>query len=457
MKKDQGKTLLVLAGSESARELGRAVEALGIVVETEPVGKEASKSPEIHQRIGAVLMDRERAVGLLAAETLLRTSLAAMRSFLDYTRKLEDVPIERLYALISDEARSIFGAAAAAVASYDEEGASLVAEEISWSDAHETAIRKLISRGFKGMAAPVDDGTRRRMLELKVGAAKDLSEFSFGLIPKGVSDAVEKGLGIGWFRGLVLVSQGRLFGGIGIAGDKRSSPPAEALLSVFAEITANAVKRRQAEERVASLLKEKELLLKEVHHRVKNHFSTAISLLSLQAKVCSSAEAIGVLNDAQGRLQAMNTLYDRLYRSVDLRKMSLRAYLPDLVEEIAELFPNRRSARVSVDCEDIVLAAKPLSILGIIVNELVSNSMKYAFPEGRTGEIKVEARAAGERVIVRIADDGVGLPADLDPEHSTGFGLGLVRILAEQLGGTLKIWRASGAVFVIDFDRRTEG
>ncbi|MDP3179651.1 MAG: hypothetical protein Q8M76_17215 [Spirochaetaceae bacterium] len=92
------------------------------------------------------------------------------------------------------------------------------------------------------------------MLELKVGASKNLSEFSLVLIPKGVSDAVEKRLGIGWFRGL------------GIAGGKKSSPPAEALLSIFAEITANAVKRRQADEKIASLQKEKELLLKVVHY-----------------------------------------------------------------------------------------------------------------------------------------------------------------------------------------------
>jgi two-component sensor histidine kinase len=263
---------------------------------------------------------------------------------------------------------------------------------------------------------------------------------------------IERTLGIGWFRGIVLASHGELFGGFGLAGFDGQEAPEGDELRVFAEITASAIKRKQAEEKIRSLLEEKELLLHEVHHRIKNNMSTMISLLSLQSKAIRDTTASEALNDAMGRLQSMNTLYDKLFRAEDLREMSLRDYLPALVREIVAMFPNGDSVDVETRIDDIRLGVKRLSLLGIVVNELVTNAMKYAFVGREWGKIAVSAHLKGNRVALGIGDDGVGVPETIDFENSSGFGLGLVRVLAKQLDASVSIERRKGTLVVIEFD-----
>jgi PAS domain S-box-containing protein len=393
------------------------------------------------------ITERKRARDRLARK------VRTLNAINDYSIRLADAPMEDMHALIAEAGRGIFGAGAAALASYDPEKRALVLEEIAWSEDAERGVLELIGRSVKGLAAPVGEDEYRKMMELKIGVASNLYEFTFGRVPEAISDAIEKALGIGWFRGLVLASQGGLFGGLGLAGFAGQEAPESDELRVFAEITASAIKRKQAEERIKGLLEEKELLLHEVHHRIKNNMSTMVSLLSLQARAAEDTGAAEALKDAMARMQSMSTLYDRLFRTEDLREMSLREYLPDLVREIVGMFPNGGSVEVKARIEDIKLGVKRLSLLGIIVNELVTNAMKYAFVGREGGAILVAVHSRKDRVTLRIEDDGVGMPRDLDLENSSGFGLGLVRILAKQLGATVAIERRRGAAFVLQFDR----
>jgi PAS domain S-box-containing protein len=388
------------------------------------------------------------------ARDRLSRKVEIMNAINDYSIRLADAPWEGLYALIAGMGRSIFGAGAAAIAGYDAGKKSLVLEEIAWSEAAERGVMRLIGRGVKGLSAPVGDEEYRTMMGMKIGIASTLHEFSFGRVPSVLGDAIEKSLGIEWFRGLVLSSQGGLFGGFGLAGLKGQEAPESEELRVFAEITASAIKRKQAEERIRGLLEEKELLLHEVHHRIKNNMSTMISLLSLQARAAKDSEAGEALNDAMVRLQTMSTLYDKLFRSEDLREMSLTEYLPALVREIVAIFPNGDWVEVKTKIEDIRLGVKRLSLVGIIVNELVTNSMKYAFSGRDRGEILVTAKLRKDRVVLRIEDDGVGMPLGVDLDNASGFGLGLVRILTKQLDASIAIEGRAGAGFVLEFDRR---
>jgi PAS domain S-box-containing protein len=210
--------------------------------------------------------------------------------------------------------------------------------------------------------------------------------------------------------------------------------------------------RKNAEEK-KRLLSEKETMLKEVHHRIKNNMGTIKSLLQLQAKSLKEPTAILALEDASSRVQSMMVLYDSLYQETSFRELSLLHYFPPLIDMIVANFPNSASVRVEKRIDDFVLDAKRLQVLGIIINELLTNSMKYSFVGGAEGLICVSARLAGTRVTFEIQDDGVGIPESVDFENSSGFGLSLVRILTLQLEGSIRLERGRGTRIVLEFDR----
>ena len=153
-----------------------------------------------------------------------------------------------------------------------------------------------------------------------------------------------------------------------------------------------------------------------------------------------------------GRLQSMGTLYDQLYRGVDFRAMSFKDYLPSLLRTVTGNFPDSGRVRLEADCDGTQVDVKTLSVLGIIVNELVTNAMKYAFPGGRPGVVGIHARGQGRHRVVRVYDDGVGLPEGFDPSRSAGFGMGLVRSLSDQIEARLSIGHGPGSSFTLEFD-----
>jgi len=209
--------------------------------------------------------------------------------------------------------------------------------------------------------------------------------------------------------------------------------------------------RKLAEETVYNLLNEKELILKEVHHRVKNNMYNIGALLNMQANARTDEASKNVLFDAAGRVQSMSVLYDKLYRSEHTASVSLKEYFPDLIYEIAGIFPQKKSVKIKTEIEDIVLDAKILSILGILVNEIITNSMKYAFTGRSDGVITVTASKADERIVITIADNGAGIPEGVTFENSTGFGMQLANMLTMQIGGSIRIERGEGTGFVLEF------
>lgn len=206
--------------------------------------------------------------------------------------------------------------------------------------------------------------------------------------------------------------------------------------------------RRQAEEIIRNLLAEKEMIMAEVHHRVKNNMHTMSAMLILQSDQ-ASPETSTVLQDAAGRLQSMMVLYDKLYRSDNFGKLSLKEYVLSLIEEIGSIF--RRPVKIESQIEDIVLDAKLLSSLGIIINELITNSMKYAF-NGLDNVITIKAKRIGNLVSLEYQDNGVGLPELVTFENSTGFGMQLIKMLVDQIEGSIRIERGNGTNFVIEFE-----
>jgi PAS domain S-box-containing protein len=210
-------------------------------------------------------------------------------------------------------------------------------------------------------------------------------------------------------------------------------------------------KRKQAKEKINHLLKEKEILLREVRQRIKNNMNTMVSLFPLQSRTLEDSKAAAALEDAKGRLKSMGVLYDRLYRTENLREISIKDYLPPLIEEIIGLFPKQSSITIETRIDDFVLGVNLLSLLGMIVNELLTNAMKYAFIGRDEGLITVAATIQDQRATLAIEDNGNGIPEIIDIENSSGFGLQLVGRLTKQIGGTIKLERGKGTRFVLEF------
>ncbi len=201
-----------------------------------------------------------------------------------------------------------------------------------------------------------------------------------------------------------------------------------------------------AELKIRRLLAEKELILKEVHHRIKNNMATMSSLLSLHADNLKDSDAAAALKSARMRMKSMEHLYNQLFESADFSTLSIQSYLPSLIDEIVANFPECCAVRVDKHIGDFPLDAKRMQVLGIIINELITNIMKYAFKGKTGGRITVMATTSERTVSISLADDGNGMPASVDFDNSTGFGLQLVKALTKQLEGTIRIERGNGTI-----------
>ena len=215
-------------------------------------------------------------------------------------------------------------------------------------------------------------------------------------------------------------------------------------------------KQLQVEEKIKSLLKEKEMLIREVHHRVKNNFAVVSSLLGLQSRAIHDKEVKAMFLQSRDRIKSMSLIHERLYQSQDLTHINLSEYIKTLATDLFQAYeinPDRISTVIEVD--DIVLHVDKVLPCGLIVNELISNALKYAFPENRTGkgQVKVSLHTINKNEIeLAVTDNGVGLSDDFNIEKSPSLGLQLVTMLAEsQLRGKLKVNGKGGAEFKIQF------
>ena len=211
-----------------------------------------------------------------------------------------------------------------------------------------------------------------------------------------------------------------------------------------------------ARNRIQTLLDEKELLLREVHHRIKNNMLTISSLLSLQARGLEGDRAAEALTEAQGRIRGMMMIYDRLYRSKDFRRISTAGYLGDLIRDVVAVCGESRRITIEEKIEEREMDSKILFPLGIIVNELLSNAYKYAFPDGRRGTISISLRQLDDGTMELVfRDDGVGMREPSGPGESRGFGLNLVAMLTRQIKGQMENTGIDGTRYRIVF--KTDG
>ena len=211
--------------------------------------------------------------------------------------------------------------------------------------------------------------------------------------------------------------------------------------------------RKQREERIMIALKEKELLLGEIHHRVKNNLQIVNSLMELQFSRISDPALQTMLTESQNRVRTMALIHQTLYQSGNFAEVDFGRFLDALVPTLISSYgidPER--VTLEVDSRDVLLPISAAIPCGVLVNELISNALKHAFPKLRRGWIKVSLEHVGEaQVRLAVVDNGIGIPTDLDVENTTTLGLQLVTLLAEQLGAQMVVRRADPTSFELHF------
>lgn len=217
--------------------------------------------------------------------------------------------------------------------------------------------------------------------------------------------------------------------------------------------------RIQVEKQIRSMLDEKDILLKEIHHRVKNNLQVISSLLSLQSAQDEDPVVKDALQESQNRVRSMALIHEKLYQSSDLARIDFNAYLHSLVTSLVQSYQVRsHRLEILVKAENVYLNVDTAIPCGLIVNELVSNSLKYAFPEGRTGKIAVSCQKTSEgHYMLIVEDDGRGLPAEFDLAKASSLGLKLVTSLARQIDGNVGINSSNGTQFIINFEYSENG
>ncbi|RZK06984.1 MAG: hypothetical protein EOO46_14970 [Flavobacterium sp.] len=200
-------------------------------------------------------------------------------------------------------------------------------------------------------------------------------------------------------------------------------------------------------------LTEKETLLREIHHRVKNNLQIISSLLNIQSQHIVDENVLSSIQEGQSRVQAMSLIHQNLYQSEHLSNVDIENYLRELVVYLSEMFVgDDKAIQVEVEASQIQFDIDTAIPLGLIVNELVSNAYKYAFQKRNSGRIKIKIKALSDvEYELDVNDDGTGLPADFDPKKSKSLGLKLVSILSRQLRGTMSFNSDSGTSFVVKF------
>jgi len=218
--------------------------------------------------------------------------------------------------------------------------------------------------------------------------------------------------------------------------------------SIIRDVT----ERKKTEKMLQNSLDEKEMLLKEIHHRVKNNLMIISSLLNLQSRYIKDEESKNIFKESQNRARSMALIHERLYQSTDLKRIDFGEYIRTLTNDLYNTYVMDISLIIlNIDVDDVRLDINTSIPLGLIVNELVTNSLKHAFPQGKSGEINIEFHTQDDKYILEVKDNGIGFPKGLDYKNTDSLGLRIVTSLTEQIDGEIKFTNTSGTSFKIIF------
>ena len=220
------------------------------------------------------------------------------------------------------------------------------------------------------------------------------------------------------------------------------------LVVVDADITAG----KKMQQQIESSLKEKDVLLKEIHHRVKNNLQIIISLLNLQSGYIKDEVTLKAVKDGQSRVRSMALVHERFYQSDTISEIDFSDYIKKLCQYIFQSYGDK-TERIDVQIvgDNVSLDMDTAMPCGLLINEIVSNAYKYAFPGQLSGRILIELKRLNNRIFIKVQDNGVGFPEEYDLAKSESLGMQLIQALTSQLDGELKVSRENGTSFEISF------
>ncbi len=216
------------------------------------------------------------------------------------------------------------------------------------------------------------------------------------------------------------------------------------LLEFVSDEIALALQRQKARREMEKSLKEKEILLQEIHHRVKNNMQIVLGLLDLQSQKIKDEKLNLVINECQSRIASMSLIHEMMYQTQDFKKIDMKVYIEKMVNSLFQLYTNsidENKIRVAIECKYVFLDLNKSIPCGMIINELLSNSLKHAFPEEKRGKINVQLKISDSNVQLKVSDNGIGLPDNFNIHESKSMGFEIINLLTAQLEGKIKYLR----------------
>jgi PAS domain S-box-containing protein len=388
-------------------------------------------------------------------EELQQRLAEATRKFNAYTHETID------YQDITETARQLSGSKYAVLNRFDGDGQSFATVAIAGAgDALQRAV-SILGVELVGRKWGPDPLRSRHIAGTRTTLFSSVGELAGNVLPSKAVRLVERLFQLGHVALVRVSREERMLGDFTLFFGKGDGLANQEVVEQYADIVGLVLARIEAEERNAILVHEKETLLHEVQHRIKNTLHTMVSLLSLQATTLQDPATIAVVKDIQSRFSGFELLYDQLYQSDGHASGSVQAYMDRLVERLVGLFPNACNVVTELQIDDIPLEARRLSSLGLIVNELVTNAMKYAFGGNRTGRLSVQVKKHAGKITMTVADDGPGMPAAIQhivrspgfpmDADMTSLGLSIIFVLAQQLDGTIEFAHEGGTMVKLVF------
>lgn len=385
---------------------------------------------------------------------------AARKHLAGAARELNGYTVNTVdYQRIAENMRELCGAEYVALNVHDPIGRSYTTAGIA--GAPEQIERGVSFLGFDilGTSWEYDPVREKKIADNKTTYFENLTELAAGVLSEQVTSAFAREFNVGGAAIVKTSKDDRVLGDFTLLFKDVREVKNQPLVELYADMVGMLLFRLETERRNAELVGEKENLLKEVQHRIKNTMNTMVSMLSLEAEALQEyPEAAAALSDAQSRFRSMEILYDQLYRTESHDRGSTGTYVTELVDKVVELFPAGRTVTVETDIDDVSLEAERLSTLGLIVNELVTNAMKHAYRERSNGKLSVRLNRRDGSIVLSVADDGPGFPEDslradgsVDAQTGSSFGLSMVGALAEQLGATIYFEQDAGTRAVLEF------
>lgn len=360
-----------------------------------------------------------------------------------------------IHCYVGEQIRQLFPQSIVIISSFDKTTDLFRVRAVLGMGKSTTRFLKILRRDPVGMMTlPINDKARRILLKGELTKVPGgLYELTFNQIPQSVCSVLEKLFGMGGAYVMSFIWKGELCGSAAILMRKGTEPKNPKLIETFVRQASVTLQRLQTEDQIKASLKEKEVLLREIHHRVKNNLQIISSLLNLQSRYIKDKQVLHVFKESQDRIKSMALIHKKLYQSKNLARIDFAEYVRSL---IADLFRSYNAdydlITLKTNIDDVFLGIDTAIPCGLIINELVSNSLKYAFPEGGQGEIRIDLHSEKEgKFSLIVSDSGVGFPKDLDFRNTESLGLQLACTLVDQLQGTIGLDRTGGTKFKIAF------